>query len=66
MILQIRVFNLANKFENLVHRPIDLVAKKSLSNPYFIGSINQAKRLLNELTKRTDSSNPLVDTNSIR
>jgi predicted nucleotidyltransferase len=39
-------FNLADKFENLFHRPVDLVTDKSLSNPYFIHSVNQTKTLL--------------------
>ena len=39
-------FNLADKFENLFRRPVDLVTVKSLSNPYFIESINQTKTLL--------------------
>jgi predicted nucleotidyltransferase len=39
-------FVLADKFENLFHRPVDLVTDKSLKNPYFIDSINQTKTLL--------------------
>jgi len=39
-------FNLAEKFEDLFHRPVDLVTDKSLSNPYFINSVNQTKTLL--------------------
>ena len=39
-------FNLADQFENLFKRPVDLVTEKSLSNPYFIDSINQTKTLL--------------------
>jgi len=39
-------FNLADKFENLFRRLVDLVTVKSLSNPYFIESINQTKTLL--------------------
>jgi predicted nucleotidyltransferase len=39
-------FDLADKFENLFLRPVDLVTDKSLSNPYFIDSINQTKTLL--------------------
>ena len=39
-------FELAEKFENLLHRPVDLVTDKSLSNPYFIESINQTKTLI--------------------
>jgi len=39
-------FALADKFENLFNRPVDLVTEKSLSNPYFIESMNQTKTLL--------------------
>lgn len=39
-------FDLADKFENLFHRPVDLVTDKSLSNPYFIESVNLTKTLL--------------------
>ncbi len=39
-------FELAEKFENILSRPVDLVTDKSLSNPYFIESINQSKKLL--------------------
>ena len=39
-------FNLVDKFENLFRRPVDLVTDKSLSNPFFIESINQTKTLL--------------------
>jgi len=39
-------FDLANKFENLFHRPVDLVTDKSLSNPYFIESVNKSKTLI--------------------
>lgn len=39
-------FDLADKFEKLFHRPVDLVTDKSLSNPYFVDSINQSKTLL--------------------
>jgi len=39
-------FDLADKFEDLFHRPVDLVTDKSLSNPYFIDSVNQTKTLL--------------------
>jgi len=36
-------FEIADKFEALFHRPVDLVTDKSLSNPYFIESVNQTK-----------------------
>lgn len=39
-------FDLADKFEKLFHRPVDLVTDKSLSNPYFTDSVNQTKTLL--------------------
>ena len=39
-------FLLADKFEYLFNRPVDLVTDKSLSNPYFIDSINRTKTLL--------------------
>jgi hypothetical protein len=39
-------FALADKFENLFRRPVDLVTDKSLSNPYFIDSVNQTKTLI--------------------
>lgn len=39
-------FELADKFENLFQRPVDLVTDKSLSNPYFIHSVNQTKTLI--------------------
>lgn len=39
-------FDLADKFENLFQRPVDLVTDKSLSNPYFIRSVNKTKTLI--------------------
>jgi uncharacterized protein len=39
-------FELADKFESIMHRPVDLVTDKSLSNPYFIESINHTKTLI--------------------
>ena len=39
-------FKLADKFEELFHRPVDLVTENSLSNPYLIDSINQTKTLI--------------------
>ncbi len=39
-------FELADKFERLFQRPVDLVTDKSLSNPYFIESVNKTKTLL--------------------
>ena len=39
-------FDLADRFESLFQRPVDLVTDKSLKNPYFIDSVNQTKTLL--------------------
>ena len=39
-------FELADKLEHLFHRPVDLVTDKSLSNPYFIESVNKTKTQL--------------------
>ncbi|MCF8371007.1 MAG: nucleotidyltransferase domain-containing protein [Bacteroidales bacterium] len=39
-------FDLAEKFEELFNRPVDLVTEKSLRNPYFINSVNQTKTLI--------------------
>ena len=39
---------LAEKFEKLFKRPVDLVTVKSLKNPYFIDSVNKTKTLLYE------------------
>ncbi len=36
-------FELADKFEELFNRPVDLVTEKSLKNPFLIDSINQTK-----------------------
>jgi predicted nucleotidyltransferase len=36
-------FALAEKLEELFKRPVDLVTEKSLSNPYFIESVNKTK-----------------------
>jgi len=41
-------FELAEKFEKLFKRQVDLVTDKSLRNPYFIDSVNQTKTLLYE------------------
>jgi predicted nucleotidyltransferase len=38
--------DLADQFEKLFQRPVDLVTDKSLSNPYFIDSVNQTKTIL--------------------
>ncbi len=39
-------FQTADDFEGLFHRPVDLVTDKSLSNPFFIESLNETKILL--------------------
>lgn len=39
-------FLVADKLEELFHRPVDLVTDKSLSNPYFIDSVNRTKTLI--------------------
>lgn len=39
-------FTLADKFESVFQRPVDLITDKSLSNPYFIDSINRTKKLI--------------------
>lgn len=36
-------FVVADKLESIFNRPVDLVTEKSLSNPYFIDSINKTK-----------------------
>ncbi|MDR0830115.1 MAG: nucleotidyltransferase domain-containing protein [Prevotellaceae bacterium] len=36
-------FELADKFEKLLNRKVDLVTDKSLKNPYFIESVNNNK-----------------------
>ena len=41
-------FILAEKFEELFKRPVDLITDKSLSNPYFIRALNQTKTLIYE------------------
>jgi predicted nucleotidyltransferase len=39
-------FDLIAKFEDLFQRPVDLITDKSLSNPYFIESLNKTKTQL--------------------
>lgn len=39
-------FELADKFENIFKRKVDLVTENSLSNPYFIESVNKNKALI--------------------
>ena len=39
-------FDLADEFEKIFNRPVDLVTDRSLSNPYFIESLNKTKTLI--------------------
>lgn len=39
-------FELHEKLENIFNRRVDLLTERSLSNPYFIKSVEQTKRLL--------------------
>ena len=39
-------FELADQFEELFNRPVDLITEKSLKNPFFINSVNQTKTLI--------------------
>jgi uncharacterized protein len=39
-------FDIADGFENVFKRPVDLVTEKSLKNPYFIKSVNKTKTLI--------------------
>jgi predicted nucleotidyltransferase len=39
-------FQTAESFEKIFKRPVDLVTDKSLSNPYFIKSVNPNKKLI--------------------
>ncbi len=41
-------FNIAEEFEKLFKRPVDLITDKSLSNPYFISSLDKTKTLIYE------------------
>ncbi|MCK4661732.1 MAG: nucleotidyltransferase domain-containing protein [Bacteroidales bacterium] len=41
-------FLLHYKLEELFHRKIDIVTERTLSNPYFIDSINETKKLIYE------------------
>ena len=41
-------FELAEEFENLFHRSVDLLTDKSIKNPYFIDNLNKTKTLLYE------------------
>ena len=36
-------FVVADELEKIFQRPVDLITDKSLSNPYFIESVNQSK-----------------------
>jgi uncharacterized protein len=39
-------FEVADKFEHLFNKHVDLVTERSLSNPYFIESVNRTKTLI--------------------
>lgn len=39
-------FELHEKLEELFHRKVDLLTERSLTNPYFIQSVEKSKRLL--------------------
>ena len=39
-------FELHEKLENLLNRKVDLLTERSLSNPYFVKSIEKTKQLL--------------------
>ena len=39
-------FLVADEFERLFNRPVDLITDKSMSNPYFIDSVNKTKTKL--------------------
>ncbi|MCF8361506.1 MAG: nucleotidyltransferase domain-containing protein [Prolixibacteraceae bacterium] len=41
-------FNLHYKFRELFNRDIDIVTERTLSNPYFIESVNESKELIYE------------------
>ena len=41
-----RMNKIVDKLEQLFARSVDLVTDKSLSNPYFIDSVNQTKTLI--------------------
>ena len=41
-------FNLVERFEDLLKRPVDLITENSLKNPYFIESINKTKSKIYE------------------
>ena len=50
-------FELAEKFELLFHRPVDLITDKSLKNPYFIDSLNKTKILLYDYRNKPLNTN---------
>jgi len=39
-------FETAESFEKIFNRRVDLITEKSLSNPYFINSVNSTKKLI--------------------
>jgi len=42
----VHYFSLHQKLEKLFNRKIDLITERSLSNPYFINSVNKSKKLI--------------------
>ena len=41
-------FSIVGELETLFKKPVDLVTDKSLSNPYFIESVNMTRQLIYE------------------
>jgi uncharacterized protein len=39
-------FDVAEKFEGILNKHVDLVTERSMSNPYFIESVNRTKLLI--------------------
>lgn len=39
-------FSFKFSLEDLLHRPVDLLEEQSLSNPYFLESFNESKKLI--------------------
>jgi len=39
-------FSMAEDLEILFHKPVDLITERTLSNPYFIQTINKTKTLI--------------------
>lgn len=41
-----RYMNLAKGLECIFHRKVDLITKRSLKNPFFLGAVNRTKEIL--------------------